>query len=205
MADENYGIRVPTVGFLTGGAGLSNDGIPPHPYETFAYDSALLQAEIENFNVVPYTSVLPLELNIISLADAKAYFRHGGVLEVIMAGIGATYGDDAKAIGTGLGIVAQTKRKTDGGIIGGFAAEYVEVFDHEVTKDEVSQKAKEQLQKSLDHELNIRNLDYVNFYDYYSNFVNLDPQQQHGYCLTCMGFVAFENAPLPSQHKRRKQ
>ena len=56
------GVRFPTFAFITGGAGQADDGIPPQPFETFCYDSALLQARIENFNVVPYTSVLPKEL-----------------------------------------------------------------------------------------------------------------------------------------------
>ena len=56
------GVRFPTFAFITGGAGQADDGIPPQPFETFCYDSALMQARIENFNVVPYTSVLPKEL-----------------------------------------------------------------------------------------------------------------------------------------------
>ncbi|MBP5160975.1 MAG: pyruvoyl-dependent arginine decarboxylase, partial [Alphaproteobacteria bacterium] len=52
------GTRYPTLAFHTGGAGLAEYGIPPQPFETFCYDSALLQAKIENFNVVPYTSGL---------------------------------------------------------------------------------------------------------------------------------------------------
>lgn len=59
---KTKGTRYPTLGFISGGAGESNDGIPPQPYETFAYDSAPLEAKIENFNVVPYTSVLPPDL-----------------------------------------------------------------------------------------------------------------------------------------------
>ena len=56
------GTRYPTLAFITGGAGQAADGIPPQPFETFCYDSALMQAKIENFNIVPYTSVLPKEL-----------------------------------------------------------------------------------------------------------------------------------------------
>ena len=65
------GVRFPTMAFITGGAGQADDGIPPQPFETFCYDSALMQAKIENFNVVPYTSVLPKEIkgNIVPLTD----------------------------------------------------------------------------------------------------------------------------------------
>ena len=56
------GTRYPTLAFHTGWAGLAEDGIPPQPFETFCYDSALMQAKIQDFNVIPYTSVLPPEL-----------------------------------------------------------------------------------------------------------------------------------------------
>ena len=71
MVDEVQGVRYPTFAFQTGGVGQADEGIPPQPFETFCYDSALLQAKIENFNVVPYTSVLPKELygNIKPLTD----------------------------------------------------------------------------------------------------------------------------------------
>ena len=36
-----YGVRYPTLAFITGGVGEANDGIPPQPFETFCYDSAL--------------------------------------------------------------------------------------------------------------------------------------------------------------------
>ena len=83
------GVRFPTMAFITGGAGQADDGIPPQPFETFCYDSALLEARIENFNVVPYTSVLPKEMygNIVPINDdIVKQFKHGAVLEVIMAG-----------------------------------------------------------------------------------------------------------------------
>ena len=65
------GVRFPTMAFITGGAGQADDGIPPQPFETFCYDSALMEAKIENFNIVPYTSVLPKEIkgNIVPLTD----------------------------------------------------------------------------------------------------------------------------------------
>ena len=100
--DEKRGTRYPVFGFVTGGTGAFNDGIPPQPYETFAYDLALHQAGIENFNVIPYTSVMPPEMrgNLVSITpemndkfpylpfrpDLKDQFHHGAILEVIIAG-----------------------------------------------------------------------------------------------------------------------
>ena len=100
------GTRYPTLAFHTGGAGQADDGIPPQPFETFCYDSALLQAKIQDFNVVPYTSVLPGELygNIVPVDQVEKSFKHGAVLEVIMAGNGAR-SSEHKAIATGVGIV----------------------------------------------------------------------------------------------------
>ena len=117
------GVRFPTFAFITGGAGQADDGIPPQPFETFCYDSALLQARIENFNVVPYTSVLPKELfgKIVPLNDKIVkQSKHGAVLEVIMAGHGANR-DQHKAIATGLGACWGKNKK--GELIGGWAAE----------------------------------------------------------------------------------
>ena len=42
------GVRFPTFAFITGGAGEANDGIPPQPFETFCYDSALKSAIVNS-------------------------------------------------------------------------------------------------------------------------------------------------------------
>lgn len=99
------GTRYPTLAFISGGVGEAEDGIPPQPFETFCYDSALMQAKIENFNIIPYTSVLPKELynNIVPVDSVASSFKHGAVLEVIMAANGARL-EEHRAIATGLGI-----------------------------------------------------------------------------------------------------
>ena len=128
MQELQLGTRYPTLAFITGGAGQAMDGIPPQPFETFCYDSALTQAKIENFNIVPYTSVLPKELynNIVPVDAVADQFKHGAVLEVIIAGNGANMSEH-KAIATGVGICWGKDKK--GNLIGGWAAEYVEYFD----------------------------------------------------------------------------
>ena len=80
------GTRYPTLAFISGGVGEAEDGIPPQPFETFCYDSALMQAKIENFNIIPYTSVLPKELynNIVPVDSVASSFKHGAVLEVCL-------------------------------------------------------------------------------------------------------------------------
>ncbi len=185
------GVRYPTLAFITGGRGQSNDGIPPQPFETFCYDSALLEAKIENFNIVPYTSVLPKELygNIVAVDKVAQHFKHGAVLEVIMAANGANR-DEHKAIATGVGICWGRDKK--GELIGGWAAEYVEYFDTPIDDEIAEGHAKMWLNKSLSHELEIRGVEKHSEFQMFHNFVNIE--QQFGYCLTCLGFLNFEHA-----------
>ena len=185
------GTRYPTLAFHTGGAGQAQDGIPPQPFETFCYDSALMEAKIENFNVIPYTSVLPKELfgKIDPVDKVKKFFKHGAVLEVIIAGNGARQ-QDHKAIATGVGICWGKDSK--GELIGGWAAEYVEYFDTYVDDDIAKSHAEMWLTKSLNHELNIRGVQKHSEFQMFHNFVNIE--QNFGYCLTALGFLNFEFA-----------
>ena len=186
-----YGTRYPTLAFYTGGAGQAEDGIPPQPFETFCYDSALAQAKIEDFNVIPYTSVLPPELfgNIVPVDQVAHTFKHGAVLEVIMAGNGARR-EDHKAIATGVGIVWGKK---DNEFVGGWAAEYVEYFDTYIDDDIARAHAEMWLTKSLNHELELRGMKQHSDFQFFHNFVNIE--QSFGYSLTALGFLNFENAP----------
>ncbi len=186
------GTRYPTLAFHTGGAGQADDGIPPQPFETFCYDSALLQAKIQDFNVVPYTSVLPPELfgNILPVDEVAHTFKHGAVLEVIMAGNGARR-EEHKAIATGVGIV--WGKDSQNNFIGGWAAEYVEYFDTYIDDEIAQAHARMWLQKSLNHELQIRGVQQHSDFQFYHNFINIT--QSFGYSLTALGFLNFEYAP----------
>ena len=193
------GTRYPTLAFHTGGAGQAEDGIPPQPFETFCYDSALLEAKIQDFNVVPYTSVLPKELfgNIVPVDSVKDQFKHGAVLEVIIAGNGAR-SVDHKAIATGVGIVWGKDKKT-GKLIGGWAAEYVEYFDTFIDDDIAKAHAEMWLTKSLNHELDIRGVEKHSDFQFFFFFVNIE--QAFGYSLTALGFLNFEYAPVAKPKK----
>ena len=177
--------------FHTGGAGQSDDGIPPQPFETFCYDSALAQAKIQDFNVIPYTSVLPPELkdNIVPVDKVSKFFKHGAVLEVIMAGNGAN-SSEHRAIATGVG-VCWGKDKM-GKLIGGWAAEYVEYFPTYIDDEIAKGHAEMWLNKSLKHELEIRGVEKHSEFQLYHNYINIT--RQFGYCLTCLGFLNFETA-----------
>lgn len=185
------GTRYPTLAFHTGGAGQADDGIPPQPFETFCYDSALMQAKIENFNVIPYTSVLPKELygKIYPVDKVTQFFKHGAVLEVIIAGNGAQI-TDHRAIATGVGICWGKNKK--GELIGGWAAEYVEYFSTYIDDDIAKAHAELWLNKSLNHELSLRGVEKHSEFQFFHNYLNIT--QQFGYCLTALGFLNFEYA-----------
>ena len=185
------GTRYPTLAFHTGGAGQADDGIPPQPFETFCYDSALTEAKIENFNVVPYTSVLPPELynNIVPVDKVTPYFKHGAVLEVIIAGNGACI-NDHRAIATGVGIC--WGKDKEGKLIGGWAAEYVEYFPTYINDEIAKGHAEMWLNKSLNHELELRGVEKHSEFQIFHNYVNI--KQQFAYCLTALGFLNFETA-----------
>ena len=185
------GTRYPTLAFHTGGTGQSDDGIPPQPFETFCYDSALTQAKIENFNVVPYTSVLPPELynNIVPVDKVTKFFKHGAVLEVIIAGNGACI-NEHRAIATGVGIC--WGKDKEGKLIGGWAAEYVEYFPTYINDEIAKGHAEMWLNKSLNHELELRGVEKHSDFQIFHNYVNIT--QQFAYCLTALGFLNFETA-----------
>ena len=185
------GTRYPTLAFHTGGAGQADDGIPPQPFETFCYDSALMQAKIENFNVIPYTSVLPKELygKIYPVDKVTQFFKHGAVLEVIIAGNGAQI-TDHRAIATGVGICWGKNKK--GELIGGWAAEYVEYFPTYIDDDIAKAHAELWLNKSLNHDLSLRGVEKHSEVQFVHNYLNIT--QQFGYCLTALGFLNFEYA-----------
>ena len=189
--DNTLGTRYPTLAFISGGVGEAGAGIPAQPFETFCYDSALMQAKIENFNVIPYTSVLPKELygNIVPVDKVADKFHHGAVLEVIMAANGARI-EDHRAIATGIGICWGKDKK--GQLIGGWAAEYVEYFPTWIDDDIARAHAEMWLNKSLNHELSLRGVEKHSEFQFWHNYLNI--AKPYGYCLTVMGFLNFKLA-----------
>lgn len=176
--------RIPTDYFVTKGTGESNQGIPPDPYETFSYDMALRQAEIEDFNVVPYTSVLPSESREISMEEARPLFHHGAVLEVIMAKAGGIKGQTVCA-GIGRAWAWNTKRED----VGGYAAEYEYVHSSKISLEVAEQDARKQLKRSLDHELLIRR--FTQNGKKKITVACIPIKKKYGMALTALGFVKF--------------
>lgn len=183
-ASEAFGPRIPIEYFVTKGVGESDEGIPPDPYETFSYDIALKQAAIEDFNVVPYTSVLPPEANEVPLDDVKPTFHHGAVLEVIMAKQG---GIRNHTVCAGVGRAWATDPA--GKEVGGYAAEYEYAYDRQVSIAAGEQDATKQLTRSLNHELAIRGFKQTRQMTF--TVACLPIHKKYGMAIAAFGFVKF--------------
>ena len=141
---------------------------------------------------------MPPELfgNIVPVEKVEKNFKHGAVLEVIMAGNGARI-EEHKAIATGVGIV--WGKDKDGKFLGGWAAEYVEYFDTYIDDDIAKAHAQMWLSKSMKHELELRDVEQHSDFQIFHNYINIT--QNFAYCLTALGFLNFEFAPLVDVEK----
>jgi pyruvoyl-dependent arginine decarboxylase (PvlArgDC) len=188
-ASLTLGNRIPAKYFVTGGVGQTDIGPGQDPWETGSYDLALLQANIANFNVVPYTSVLPPEAQEISLEEAKKYFHHGAVIEVIMSSQNGVKGD---TLVTGVGRIYVRSKKTKK-VIGGFAAEYEEVYkSKQVPEAQGIKEAETFLRMSLLGEFS-RRYD-PNEYEYFgitykTNYIYV--KKKYGTCLTALAWLTY--------------
>jgi len=185
------GNRIPLHYFVTAGSGDTDIGPGDDPWETGSYDLALMEAGIENFNVVPYTTVLPPESVEIPIEDARLFFHYGAVIEVIMASINGEKGD---LLCTGVGRI-QVKRISDDEPIGGFAAEYKKRYNEsqKIPIEEARTEAEKMLNISLMGECNRRynSSEEYEFYD--ENFtVNcFEVQNLYGTSLVSLCWVSY--------------
>ena len=165
-----YGNRVPKSWYWFQGLGVSTQGYGDNPYETFAYDIALRKGGVEDYNVMPYTSVLPRIAygNIPAPHDApdgtitrpdSVPVTPGSVLEVIMSQQGMTVPPGKIwTIATGLGIRWAAEAKTPGTLRNGYAAEYVKFYQSDTELAVAKQAAQDAIAAALDHELSMRGL-----------------------------------------------
>jgi arginine decarboxylase len=145
------GNRIPYEYFVTMGHNDTDLGPGDDPWETGSYDLALMDASIENFNVLKYTSVLPPESREINMSQAREYFHHGAAIETIMSDLNGEKGD---TLCTGVGRI--WVKTQEGALIGGFAAEYKEKYNTTVTEEKARADAKDALHTSLMGEVNRR-------------------------------------------------
>jgi arginine decarboxylase len=190
ISDTLFGNRIPKHYFVTSGSGDTDIGPGDDPWETGSYDLALMEAGIANFNVVPYTSVLPPESMEIPIDEAQKFFHHGAVIEVIMASVN---GEKGEMLCTGVGRI-QVRRISDGEHIGGFAAEYEKRYDDSqtISIEEARDEAEKMLNVSLMGECERRySSDEYDFFD--ENFtVNcFEVQDLYGTSLVALCWVSY--------------
>jgi len=184
-----FGNRIPQYYFVTAGSGDTDIGPGEDPWETGSYDLALLQANLANFNVVLYTSVLPPESKEVSLEYARQYFHHGAVIEVIMA---KQNGVKEDTLVTGVGRI-WVREKATGKQIGGFAAEYEKVYKGEkVSEEKAVAEAQKFLKISLDGEVS-RRYDAAKVKSYSMTFKTnyAYVEKKYGTSLTALAWVTY--------------
>lgn len=180
------GNRIPKDYFVTTGYGETDKGSGIDPWKTGAYDLALKSAQIENFNIVKYTSVLPPEAREWPIHKVKHLFHHGAVLETIMASINGYQYDHLCA---GVGRI-QVSKKSNQIHIGGFAAEY----EGHAPKE----KAKEILHDSLMGLFDSRyNPDEYEWFDEKFDITNFDVHKKFGTALAAIGFLTYVYPEIP--------
>ncbi len=190
VSDTLFGNRIPMHYFVTSGSGDTDIGPGDDPWETGSYDLALMEAGIANFNVVPYTSVLPPESVEIPIDEAQKFFHHGAVIEVIMASVN---GEKGEVLCTGVGRI-QVRRISDGEQIGGFAAEYEKRYNSSqtISIEEAREEAFEMLNVSLLGECERRySTDEYEFFDESFTVNCFEVKNLYGTSLVALCWVSY--------------
>jgi arginine decarboxylase len=119
-----FGCRIPYNYFTTIGGGEANvgGGDDDAAFETGSYDAALNDANIEDFNIIKYTSVIPSQSIEVTLNEAKKSFVMGSVLETIMAQKNGVKGEKITAAVLLTAIYKKVKDKPV--YMGSYAVEY---------------------------------------------------------------------------------
>lgn len=172
--------RIPKDYILTKGFGDTDIGPGHDPWETGSFDMARQMAQIENFNIVRYTSILPPEATEIPIEQAKLLYHPGAVMECIISQMNGYQGD---RICAGVGIV-QVRRNYDGRLITNYAAEYIGNADEE--------GAKKFLHNSLVHEF-LRRYDPRDYSMSNEKFCVQEHvvQNKYGTAIALIGFVTY--------------
>ncbi|WEG12192.1 pyruvoyl-dependent arginine decarboxylase [Pullulanibacillus sp. KACC 23026] len=174
------GQRIPKDYIFTKGYGDTDIGPGHDPWETGSFDMARQMAQIENFNIVRYTSIVPPDATEISIEQAKTLYHPGAVMECIISQMNGYEGDRLCA---GVGLV-QVKRSYDGKLISNYAAEYIGNADEEV--------AKKCLHRSLTHEFTRRYDPREYYMDQEKHCIQVhEVQHRYGTAIALIGFVTY--------------
>jgi len=183
---KEFGCRIPCKYFVTSGKGQTSEGSSSDHWETGAYDLALLDAQIGNWNIMQYTSVIPPQAKQIAIEDAlDNYYTHGAVLESIMA---QANGDRGEFICAGVGTI-EVHHLVDGEIwvkIGGFAAE----FEGNCSEDMAKKHLKEALEGIFQRRYSGK--DDYKMGDMTFETTSLMIDEAWGTCLSAICFVTHE-------------
>jgi arginine decarboxylase len=166
------GNRIPTHYFLTTGTGESDLDI-----HTGSFHLALYNAGIHSYNVMYYSSILPLSAREVELP--KDYV-HGSVLEAIAAQADVRKGERATA-----GLIVSQFYFPDGKKFGGAVCEYNGNASKEEAKQILLDRMNELHQESYGHLILNREEDRI-------LVTSIVPTKQFGTALALLGFVSYE-------------
>lgn len=114
--------RLPIEYFLTCGSGESDYGkgeLGDAASEAGSYDAALREANIHNYNIIKYTSLVPKKAKKISIKKGKSQLKWGSVLECILSQKNGKKGEKITA-----GLLITDITSPTGNHLGSFACEY---------------------------------------------------------------------------------
>lgn len=178
MTKAVYGTRIPKDYFTTTGSGETDLGQGIDPWETGSYDLALMDAKIENYNIVQYTSVMPKEVVKHSASEIGKFVHHGAVLETIMANINGVHGDHLCA-----GVVTAHVKLKDGTHIGGFACEYEGHATEKKAKDILMQSMHGLVERRYGTDAEIFDIDFI--------IKELVVTKKYGTVIAAVGFLSY--------------
>ena len=167
--------RIPTKYFVTKGKGESDIAIHPG-----SYDAAVKDAKMENWNGIPYTSLIPPEAKQV---DIPKDYPHGSELMMIMACSNCKKGQKANAA-LGRAWVYDKKGKN----VGGLVAEFNKIgnVDERIAEEFLNKSLKEMFERReypLSYELkNIEMLGYE----------SIEPTKKFGTALVAIGFIEYK-------------
>ncbi len=165
------GNRIPKSYFVTSGTGESD--LAKH---AGSYDRALRKAGIENFNFVPYSSLIPPEAKRV---DLPKNYHFGSVLEGIMAVSTVKRGKRATA-----GLIVGWVYDESGNKVGGLVAEHNKNFEPEDARKHLKDCLHEMFEERFPKNYQLKEEEILGI----ESFV---PKKKYGTALVVVGFLDY--------------